>query len=172
LEGFERFLLPKTISELSAAAQEGPIIILNIANDKCDALALIPGLHDEVMHIPLNDFKPESAGSMTQSFGNLVGRSERLVMKREGQMNPEDEFAHNLSQLWKKVVKPVLDALAITVSHTYLVLLIFTTYYRHQEKQTFLVSGGVRQALLLFSQSMLQACMERTMPLAQNCPIL
>jgi hypothetical protein len=172
LEGFERFLSPKTISELSAAAQEGPIIILNIANDKCDALALIPGLHDEVMHIPLNDFKPESAGSMTQSFGNLVGRSERLVMKREGQMNPEDEFAHNLSQLWKKVVKPVLDALAITVSHTYLVLLIFTTYYRHQEKQTFLVSGGVRQALLLFSQSMLQACMERTMPLAQNCPIL
>ncbi|KAJ7835221.1 CHAT domain-containing protein, partial [Mycena leptocephala] len=114
LEGFERFLLPKTISELSAAAQEGPVIILNIANDKCDALALIPGLDDEVMHIPLNDFKPESAGNMAHSLGDLVGRS--LVMTREGQMNPEDEFAHNLSQLWKKVVKPVLGALAITVT--------------------------------------------------------
>jgi hypothetical protein len=93
-------------------------------------------------------------------------------MKREGKMDPEDEFAHNLAQLWTQVVKPVLDALAITVSDTCLVIPIFTTYYRLQEKQTFLVSGGVRQVLLLFSQSMLLACMERTMPLAQNCPIL
>ncbi|KAF7335070.1 hypothetical protein MVEN_02257500 [Mycena venus] len=113
LEGFERFLLPKTISELSTAAQKGPVVILNIANYKCDALVLVPGLHDKVMHIPLNDFKPESAGSMAQSLGHIVGRSERLVT-REGQMNPEDELAQNLSQLWKQVVKPVLDELAIT----------------------------------------------------------
>jgi hypothetical protein len=118
LEGFERFLLPKTISELSAAAQEGPIVILNIANDKCDALALIPGLGGEVMHIPLKDFKPEFAGGMAQSLSHLVGRSERS-MKREGQMDPEDEFGLNLSQLWKQVVKPVLDALAITVSNSF-----------------------------------------------------
>ncbi|KAJ7835224.1 CHAT domain-containing protein [Mycena leptocephala] len=116
LEGFERFLLPKTISELSAAAQEGPVVILNPAHNQCDALVLIPGLDGEVMHVPLNDFEPESAGSMAQALGDLVGRSERLVMTREGQVNPEDEFAHNLSQLWKGVVKPVLDALAITVS--------------------------------------------------------
>jgi hypothetical protein len=119
LEGFERFLLPKTISKLSIAAQEGPVVVLNIADDKCDALVLVPGLDDEVMHIPLTNFKPESAGSMVQSFGDLVGRSERLVMTREGQMNPEDEFAHNLSQLWKEIVKPVLDALAITVSGSF-----------------------------------------------------
>jgi hypothetical protein len=116
LEGFERFLFPKNISELSAAAQEGPVVILNISNDQCDALILVPGLHDEVMHIPLSDFKPESAGSMAQSLRVLVGRSERLVMTREGQKNPEDAFALNLSQLWNQVVKPVLDALAITVS--------------------------------------------------------
>ncbi|KAJ7889711.1 CHAT domain-containing protein [Mycena leptocephala] len=113
LEGFERFLLPKTISELSPAAQEGPVVILNITNDRCDALVLMAGLADEVMHIPLNDFKPDLAGSMAQSLGNLVGRSERLVMKHEGQIDPEDEFANNLAQLWKGVVKPVLDALAI-----------------------------------------------------------
>ncbi|KAJ7120017.1 CHAT domain-containing protein [Mycena epipterygia] len=119
LEGFERFLLPKTISELSPAAKEGPVIILNITDNQCDALVLMPGLDDEVMHIPLNDFRPDRAGSMAQSLGNLVGRSERLVMTREGQMNPEDEFAHNLSQLWKKIVKPVLNALAITVSDSF-----------------------------------------------------
>jgi hypothetical protein len=44
-------------------------------------------------------------------------------MKREGQMNPEDEFALNLAQLWTQVVKPVLDALAITVSNSFSVTL-------------------------------------------------
>ncbi|KAJ7928232.1 CHAT domain-containing protein [Mycena leptocephala] len=115
LVGFERFLLPKTISELSPAAQEGPVVILNITDNQCDALVLMAGLdNDEVMHIPLNDFKPDLAGSMAQSLGDLVGRSERLGMTREGQIDPEDEFANNLSQLWKEVVKPVLNALGIT----------------------------------------------------------
>ncbi|KAJ7922210.1 CHAT domain-containing protein [Mycena leptocephala] len=147
LEGFERFLLPKTISELSPAAQKGPVVILNITDTQCDALVLIPGLDDEVMHIPLNDFKADHAGSMAQSLrdlvgqserlgmardgqtnpsrgsmaqslGDLVGRSERLVI-REGQMNPRDEFEHILSQLWKEIAKPVLDALAITVSDSF-----------------------------------------------------
>ncbi|KAJ7819429.1 CHAT domain-containing protein [Mycena leptocephala] len=92
LEGFERFLLPKTISELSAAAQEGPVVILNIADDKCDALVLVPGLDDDVLHVPLKDFKPEFAGGMAQSLSHLWGG------------------------LWTQVVKPVLDALAITTS--------------------------------------------------------
>jgi hypothetical protein len=131
LEGFERFLLPKTISELSAAAQEGPVVILNISDDKCDGLVLVPGLDDDVLHVPLKDFKPEFAGGMAQSLSHLVGRSERS-MKREGKMDPEDEFAHNLAQLWTQVVKPVLDALAITVSDSCLVILILTTYYRLQ----------------------------------------
>jgi hypothetical protein len=117
LEGFERFLLPKTISELSPAAQKGPVVILNITGNQCDALVLMAGLDNEVMHIPLNDFKPGFAGSMAQSLGDLVGRSERLFMRQEGQIDPEDEFANNLAQLWKEVAKPVLHALGITVSN-------------------------------------------------------
>ncbi|KAJ6564551.1 CHAT domain-containing protein [Mycena capillaripes] len=116
LVGFQRFLLPKTISELSPAAQEGPVVILNITDDPWDALVLMAGLNDEVMHIPLNDFKPNHAGSMAQSLGHLVWRSERLVIRCEGQIDPEDEFANNLSQLWKEVIKPVLNALAMTTS--------------------------------------------------------
>ncbi|KAJ7127712.1 CHAT domain-containing protein [Mycena epipterygia] len=114
LEGFSRFLLPKTISELSQAAQQGAVVILNISIDRCDALILMPGLNDEVMHIPLLDFTPGDAVSLTESLSNLVG-CQRLAGGREGgALTLEDDFAHNLSKLWLKVIKPVLDGLAIT----------------------------------------------------------
>ncbi|KAJ7621824.1 CHAT domain-containing protein [Mycena rosella] len=63
MEGFERFLLPKTIAELSLAAQRGNVVLLN---------------------------------------------------REEGLGSPEDDFAHILSELWVRLVKPVLAALAIT----------------------------------------------------------
>ncbi|KAJ7466381.1 TPR-like protein [Mycena latifolia] len=73
LAGFERFLLPKPISELSQAAKMGPVVLLNTSIFRCDALILMPGLGDK--------------------------------------------FSRILSVLWMKVVKPVLNGLAFTVSH-------------------------------------------------------
>jgi hypothetical protein len=119
LEGFDRFLLPKTISELSKAVQGGPVIILNVSDTGGDALALMPNLDGEVMHISLPNLTPEHAETLGRSLGTLVhhpGRNERLLGTREGQLQPEDEFANILSELWIGVVKPVLDGLAITVS--------------------------------------------------------
>ncbi len=52
LPGFERFLLPKTISQLLLAAEQGPIVMLNVSQLQCDALVLIPGV-DNILHIPL-----------------------------------------------------------------------------------------------------------------------
>ncbi|KAJ7880844.1 CHAT domain-containing protein [Mycena leptocephala] len=114
LKGFERFLLPKTISELSQAAQHGPVVILNSTHGQCDALILIPGLDDDVMHVALTNAKPMNVESMAQSLCHLVrGGPERIVWKREGQMNPEEEFAQLLSELWLGIVKPVLEGLAM-----------------------------------------------------------
>ncbi|KAJ7096930.1 hypothetical protein C8R44DRAFT_748710 [Mycena epipterygia] len=102
LEGFSHFLLPKTISQLNRATQKGPVVIRNITDTRCDALLLMPDLDDEVIHIPLDDFKLKDARNLVQSMGNLVGRNERLEGTREGQLdvNPEDEFARNLAKLW------------------------------------------------------------------------
>ncbi|KAF8181727.1 TPR-like protein [Mycena galopus ATCC 62051] len=116
LEGFSRFLLPRTITELSKAAQHGPVVILNVSKTRCDALALMPGRNEEVLHIQLDDFKPKDAESQAKSLDNLVyhrGRSERLVGRRDKQQDPEEEFANHLSELWFRVVKPVLEGLAI-----------------------------------------------------------
>ncbi|KAJ6563067.1 CHAT domain-containing protein [Mycena vulgaris] len=121
LEGFERLLLPKTISELSPAAQQDPVIILNMRKNRCDALILVPRCVDnKVMHIALPDFKPEDAEELSKSFQTLVpssARNDRLSGHREGRLLPGDEFAHILSELWHRLVKPVLDGLVITVSH-------------------------------------------------------
>ncbi|KAJ7914624.1 hypothetical protein B0H13DRAFT_1872748 [Mycena leptocephala] len=119
LEGFQQFLLPKKISELSTAAQEGPVILLNVNLISCDALALLPGLTEEVIHVPLPEFTPDHVNNLTNSLGQLMpfmGRGDinRLHGQRErGSAGLEEDFAHILSELWLRLVKPVLEALAI-----------------------------------------------------------
>jgi hypothetical protein len=120
LPGFERLLLSKPMSELSLAAKMGPIAILNTSAYGCDALILMPGCGDEVIHVPLSDFTLDEAQALAEFLASIVGttgRSDRLHGSREGDMAPDDVFSHILSELWFKIVHPVLNALAITVSY-------------------------------------------------------
>ncbi|KAJ7693183.1 CHAT domain-containing protein [Mycena rosella] len=117
LTGFESFLLPKKISELSLAAQIGPVVLSNISRYRCDALILMPDAGNDLIHVPLLDFTLSMALSLVGSLGSLVQgavRSDRLDGFREGQMLPEEEFARILSELWIRIVRPVLDGLAFT----------------------------------------------------------
>ncbi|KAF8135924.1 CHAT domain-containing protein, partial [Mycena galopus ATCC 62051] len=126
LEGFDRFLLPRSFSQLSLAAQAGPVVALNISETRCDALILMPGLDDdEIMHVPLTNFTlhdgetfQESLGLVTGAHRNISLNSDRLHGYREGHMDPEEVFKHMLSELWLRVAKPVLDALAIATPST------------------------------------------------------
>ncbi|KAJ7465373.1 TPR-like protein [Mycena galericulata] len=116
LPEFERFLLPRPISELSLASKKGPVAIVNISNYSCDALILMPDLGDQVIHVPLHDFTLHEAQSLAKSLASIVGtpgRSDRLDGHREGYMDPDDIFCHILSELWFKIVHPVLNALAV-----------------------------------------------------------
>ncbi|KAJ7856782.1 CHAT domain-containing protein [Mycena leptocephala] len=117
LPGFERFLLSKPISELSLAAMIGPVAIINISEYGCDALILLPGLADEVIHVPLCDFTIHEAQALAESLASIVGttgRSDRLAGCREGDMDPDEIFSIILSELWVKIVQPVLNGIAIT----------------------------------------------------------
>ncbi|KAJ7474993.1 TPR-like protein [Mycena latifolia] len=117
LAGFEQFLLPKPISELSPAAKSGPVVLLNTSSYRSDALILIPSAGDKVMHVPLPDFTLDQAQYLTEALGSLVrgaARSDRLHACREGELPPAEEFACILSALWMKIVKPVLNGLALT----------------------------------------------------------
>ncbi|KAF8192346.1 CHAT domain-containing protein [Mycena galopus ATCC 62051] len=103
LEGFGQFLLPKTFSELLPAAQKGPVVILNVSQTSCDGLILQRGVTNEVIHVPFPELTPDHVKNLTQSF-QYLGSLRDL----------EDNFALILSELWVRLVKPVLDVLAIT----------------------------------------------------------
>jgi hypothetical protein len=122
LPGFERFLLPKPLSEFSSAAKMGLVAILNISHFGCDALILMPGLADEPIHVPLPNFTLHEAQLLVKSLASIVRgpiRSDRLDWSREGfrDMTPDDIFSHILSELWLKIVQPVLNGIALTVSY-------------------------------------------------------
>ncbi|KAJ7475011.1 CHAT domain-containing protein [Mycena latifolia] len=115
LAGFEQFLLPKPISELSPAAKIGPVVLLNTSSYRSDALVIIPGVGDEVMHVPLPDFTLDQAQHLTEALGSLVrgaARGDRLHACHEEELPPDEEFSRILCALWIKIVKPVLDGLA------------------------------------------------------------
>ncbi|KAF8161927.1 CHAT domain-containing protein, partial [Mycena galopus ATCC 62051] len=120
LEGFHKCLLPKSISELSTAAERGSAIFLNASQLSCDALILLPGPSDRVLHVPLPEFTPKDLKTLTQTQTHLMlykGRSDadRLYGNREKESRDmEGDFAHILSELWVHLVKPVLNAIAIT----------------------------------------------------------
>ncbi|KAJ7190790.1 CHAT domain-containing protein [Mycena pura] len=117
LPEFERFLLPKSFFELSLAAKMGPVAMLNISQYGCDALILMPGLADEPIHVPLPDITLNDAQSLAKSLASIVGgpgRSDRLDGFHEGDMPPDDIFSHILSELWFKIVQPVLIGIAVT----------------------------------------------------------
>jgi len=122
LDGFEGFLSPKSLADLLPAANNGPVVILNVSSSRSDALVLIPS-HNDILHIPLPDFNFNIAHTLQKSLKMLLTTSDRRTsgdLGRAGQLalfsQPiEADFKYILSQLWLLVVKPVLDVLAINV---------------------------------------------------------
>ncbi|KAJ7742347.1 hypothetical protein DFH07DRAFT_777766 [Mycena maculata] len=82
-------------------------------SDNCQDLR---GLADEVIHVPLSDFTIHEAQALAKSLASIVGtpgRNDRLHGSIEGDMAPDDIFSHILSEIWFKIVRPVLNVLAI-----------------------------------------------------------
>jgi hypothetical protein len=125
LDGFERFWLPHTFSQLLPAASTGPVITINISQERCDALVIMPDL-DDVLHIALDQFSCEKADQLYKSLRFLLKQKgafrdvdRKGVLALLHPINLEAEFEHVLSQLWLDVAKPILDGLAITVCFDY-----------------------------------------------------
>ncbi|KZT07983.1 uncharacterized protein LAESUDRAFT_650328 [Laetiporus sulphureus 93-53] len=118
LEGFETFMLPKTLLELLPAASGGPVVTVNVGFLRCDALILLPDL-DEVMHVPLDNFSFLKAEELCRLLSTCIPND---VVSFHGIEYSNFQLLHSilkhiLSELWLHVVKPVLDSLAISVAH-------------------------------------------------------
>ncbi|TEB25846.1 hypothetical protein FA13DRAFT_1668463 [Coprinellus micaceus] len=133
IPGFEAFLQPSPASAIVRYLPEsGPVLIINISKDQCDAVALLAGL-DEPMHIHLPLFSFEKASKYRRALdGELrsggmrasgayfdtetdAGVPGRLLMpQRKARSRTEVGVRSVLEGLWKEVVKPVLDSLGIS----------------------------------------------------------
>ena len=76
LDGFDRFLLPRTFSQLQMAARNGPVISINVSKHRCDALILMPDL-DDILHVPLEKFTHRGAEALYRRLRLLLGRKGR-----------------------------------------------------------------------------------------------
>ncbi|KAF8436596.1 CHAT domain-containing protein [Boletus edulis BED1] len=120
LPGFERFLLPKDFPQLRASAHSGPVVMLNAAETRCDALILLADV-DHVIHVPLPGFDFQSAARLQNTLRALLGHA-RITRfdDRKGKLatGGGGSWESLLSTLWNGIVKPVLDALAFSVCAT------------------------------------------------------
>ncbi|RXW12490.1 hypothetical protein EST38_g13363 [Candolleomyces aberdarensis] len=137
IPGFENFLQPSPCSTLLQHLPDtGPIVVISVHEERCDAIALIAGL-DEPFHIPLLNFTYKKAKTYSNALSALLVQKE--LRMRAGEMNMDDEedtrigltgrvarpsvdnplrdgvvVRNILGALWKEVVKPILDALGFS----------------------------------------------------------
>ncbi|PVF91893.1 TPR-like protein [Serendipita vermifera] len=115
LPNFQDFLKPLQISRLRDAAKGGPVVVVNIAEKRCDALALVSG-SENVLHIPLPKITYERATQLQTELKDVLyssgmrtrgDRAAKRVTDEEG----DKDCKEILAELWNGLVKPILDSL-------------------------------------------------------------
>ncbi|KAH6881216.1 CHAT domain-containing protein [Coprinopsis sp. MPI-PUGE-AT-0042] len=115
IPGFESFLQPLPCSSLlQHLPVSGPVVVINVDEQRCDAIALLVGL-DKPLHIPLPDFSLEKANKYRGDLkANL--ESQQLRMREVQEAMDEDVVVRKiLRDLWNEVVSPILNTLGLSV---------------------------------------------------------
>ena len=119
LPGFEQFLRRTKFSQLQASAHSGPVVMLNAAENRCDALIVLADV-DHVIHVPLSTFTFQRSAGLQKLLEKLL-RDARVIGcdDREGKIATRGGVSWEplLSTLWSGVVRPTLHALAFSVRH-------------------------------------------------------
>jgi hypothetical protein len=129
LPGFERFLLPKTIAELTLASKDGPIILLNVHTSRSDAL-IVHRTADHIIRVPLPELTHELAEQMRSQLVQALNQSlvrDRTIARDSLEITASNDrglvkiaatstISRVLGLLWRRIVWPVLQALKEDVS--------------------------------------------------------
>ena len=122
IPAFHNFLRPRrALDMMKHLPQDGPVILINVHEDRCDALALIPDC-DQPLHIPLNHFTHQEASRLRDRLRTCLSRSGYRM--RDVDRGPREvadpeatsEIHKILQELWLCVAKPILDGLSYPVS--------------------------------------------------------
>lgn len=110
LPGMDRFLLPPKATDLLAQAGQGPIVMINVSDYRCDALVLtrtgllvrsLPDLTPAVLRDRVPRFLTAVEIECASAFRTARDRGERVL-------------AETLDWLWTTVCAPVLDTVRPT----------------------------------------------------------
>ncbi|KAG9052653.1 hypothetical protein FS842_009458, partial [Serendipita sp. 407] len=135
---FESFLQPNKFDELQVAADDGPVVILNVQDSRCDALILISdGESFTIRVIPLKNFSYQKSQKLLRNLRAVLASSKvrarnlrthkwagvkaKLAENRRGHKwaDPKADTGEGLEgvlrTLWTDVVKPVIKGLGYKV---------------------------------------------------------
>ncbi|KZV68483.1 TPR-like protein [Peniophora sp. CONT] len=116
--GFEDFLLPKKFESLVASTSfpSGPVVFLNVASTRCDALVI--SSNGAVTLIPLPELTLQRARKLRsiwkerlEASGLRQRAAAQMPLRRDQRGDTESGFSVVLGRLWTWVVFPVLQAL-------------------------------------------------------------
>ncbi|KAF8555898.1 hypothetical protein OG21DRAFT_784229 [Imleria badia] len=113
LPGFAHFPPRKEFCQLRASAHSGPVVVLNAAKSRCDALIVLSDL-DHVIHVPLPTFTFQRSAGLQNMLEKLLGHARSDDRKGDPAPLRGVSWESLLSTLWNGVVRPVLDALAFS----------------------------------------------------------
>ena len=106
LPGFHHFLLPSPISTLRTAAAEGPVVIINSSEYRCDAV-IVPAQGDLVL-VPLPNITAEELKSLTNQQEELALRKSKPVWIQSKDYNMSSETLEQvLNQTWLLIGEPI-----------------------------------------------------------------
>ncbi|MBQ0850205.1 CHAT domain-containing protein [Streptomyces sp. BH-SS-21] len=103
LPGFSRFLLPLTVDDLRPDPDDGPVIVVNVAGHRSDALVLGAGPRDALHVIPLPGLTPDELATHVNNFHRKV-------------WGAQSQVSQTLAWLWDSAVGPVLESLGVTAT--------------------------------------------------------
>ncbi|KAG8726255.1 hypothetical protein FRC11_000499, partial [Ceratobasidium sp. 423] len=116
LPDYEDFLRPMKANALVRAARNGPIVVINCHEARCDALLVLP--QGGIEHLHLANFTEEKARNARSEIETSPGHQRQRergvwpIGKRA--LERKDRIGSVLAILWRDIVKPVLDSLGYT----------------------------------------------------------
>lgn len=111
--GLSGFLAPLPVRELQERVGRGPIVLVNTAATRCDALVLTTDPHAPVRHIPLPGLTHEDVSRQADRFRRARRAATRDVGPRAIR-TARDDLLDILAWLWDTTTGPILDAMGLT----------------------------------------------------------
>jgi hypothetical protein len=124
LPGFEDFLRPVKFATLRRAAEFGPVVVINIHRERCDALVLRQD-NEDLQHVALPNLTLKRVESLRESLKAYLSS----LSHARGESTRAGYFFRDFSDeggkkllsgirldLWERVVHPILQAMGLSVS--------------------------------------------------------